>query len=652
MTFTKPIARVERIGTTLTKVTTVSANDTWSHDESASLFTIKLASAPSATNVIIVYYYLFYSTGVTRYTYEDPSDNTTTLRTWLPRIVSAPDISQSFGNTINGVLTQAPTHIDLINDNHEFENYLTINDSFANKAIDIWICLNSTSNVRRIYSGRTQSIRLNTNRVSIDASDPFALLNKPCHFGINPIGYLTVYGSDTVYQQDVGKPLHIFFGKTSYYKTTGRAISNGLSLSDLVDGLPCYPYNVSATISTTTNINWYMGAQISGGCQFQTYGTITRTTTNGSYRYIMFSSLQYVAVGHSITWTEAAVQYGAVVYYVGDFTYLGNAYNVVISSTDPFTTGSTMDTSQRAIAVGLKDYPSVGTVTVLKHGIDYQFNQGTAGGLSTAVSTMNISGLGIIVLLGTTTVNPGTHKMFYKFEHFTSDGSMTQAQVLKGLLQFAGLSTDTASFAAVDAALPDRVNFTIPNIDETEHKTYLKYVTDILASTYGYLSINSSGNVEYHLLAAPSSTDSRDESSILRGSFSTQINYQDIATSLKFQNPHLPSTATSIAEPSESSSKAKYLHGTQNSKSYRHCLELNGSNELTRQDQIFAVLSQRSVKYRWQTSTLDIDVALGDDIQLDHDGVLGGSGSGDVKVTGLTLSDKGISVEAQDLKDL
>ena len=520
----------------------------------------------------------------------------------------------------------------------------------------IWLCLDDVTNCRLIYTGVVQEVGFSGDTVTVDIQDPMSLLNKPAFFGLDSNyvsgGKLHHATSGQVYDGADGEPLHVCFGKSTPYTSKLRGVSNALKLVDLVDGLPAYCYDPSATISTSTNLHWNTGPLYGGNLTYQTYGTITRTTTNGSYRYVMFTSLAYVAAGHTLKWTEAAVVYYATVYYVGDFTYLANAYNIIIDS-QTMTTSSTMATDTYAVAVGLKNYPTSGTTTVLK-----QHQEFTVTSAGTAVSGSNPLGLlenAVFTFAGTISPDPSTHQMFYKFERqLYSSNYFSQATVLRDLLTSAGLTIDSATFAAADAALTDRVSFSIPNIDESSFQPFEKYVNDILSSTNGYLIINASGAVEYHLLAAPSSTDVRDSDVILKDSFGATIDYQDIVTELRFVNPHLPAGAsvTYSTLPKETSLKAQYLHGMVNTEEFQHCLELNGSGEVSTQDAIMALKSRRLAKYRWRTATKDVDVDLGDDVQIEQAGVLGGSGVVDAKVISSSTDGNSITVEATDLLGL
>src|SRR5690606_27510837 len=112
--WTFPIEKVQRNGVDLTEATsTPGTNDQWYWDGSS--LKVKLAAAPSSSNVIVVFYNLFYTSGQYRITTADPEDPQTDEIHWEPRLEEEPAVKQSVKDIISGTLSTAITSIRLIN---------------------------------------------------------------------------------------------------------------------------------------------------------------------------------------------------------------------------------------------------------------------------------------------------------------------------------------------------------------------------------------------------------------------------------------------------------------------------------------------------------------------------------------------------------
>jgi hypothetical protein len=252
---------------------------------------------------------------------------------------------------------------------------------------------------------------------------------------------------------------------------------------------------------------------------------------------------------------------------------------------------------------------------------------------------------------GLTTLDPGIHSVTYRVRPDTTNGS--HGKVVKMILENAGATVNAATVTAADAAFSSNVAFSIPQFDETDYSENIKYLQLIFSSALSYISLNNDFDFEYHLFQTPSSTTEITDVDIINDSFKVEIDYQDIIHQLIAYNPHW-SSAEAVANPSDSPSSteenltAKYLHGINRVKRFRHVLETITS----RLPDIIAVRSNRKASYLFDTKIINIDNILGDDLLIETGGILGGGSSKQLMILSLTKSPKETKIIASDLLDL
>ncbi len=192
MTFHYPIARIERNGTALTEdAAAPTVNDHWYHDESTGDLDIKLSGAPSGSNnIIVIFYYLLYTSTEDTVAHETPTDSATAMRQWEPRLLGEPSFNQSLSDVFFGVFTVQPSSLALNNADAAFQAYLTRYDSFYNKAVDCWIDVNGE--VAKVFSGVVVDLSV-SDTVSLTVHDAFEKLTQPAFMGddFDEVFYLT-----------------------------------------------------------------------------------------------------------------------------------------------------------------------------------------------------------------------------------------------------------------------------------------------------------------------------------------------------------------------------------------------------------------------------------------------------------------------------
>jgi hypothetical protein len=601
--------------------------------------------------VVVVYYHLYYTGSIFRSAPASPdiSENSTPgvgynpLREWQPRVQNYPSILQSFSDNFGGIFSLADTSISLINTDREFQQYLTPEDSFFNKKVDIWLCINGIENIQKVYVGNIVDISLTSNSVNINVTDVFGKLKQPAYFGdsLDECFYTKPISAPFIQPNAEGQPIPLSIAAYSRHKF----ILTDTEDYSLWDGLQSFCIDYVGTKSVTTNRTWRLCRTLSNLLD-QSFGTIQATVTQPSFRAIRLSSVTDIAVGETLTWVESSVTYYGRIVYVGSFTVSGTPYNVKIDNpTDPFTTSSTLVSNKRLgvmIKIGDQEEPIWPLI-----GRDYTLTtENTVGGQKK--HKIQFTNDFEAYHFGITILDPD----IYTVHFFVRNLAVGHGSYLNQLMTEAGITTDANSFDDADTALTAKAHLHIPYFDQQDYGTYLDYAQDLLNSTLGYLYLVDGENVTYGLLsAAPSSTDSRDSNLILDFSMNCKIGYQDIITQIVAFNPHHDTDiGTSAASVTEANNKARYLHDIANTDRFRHVLDSFSVNSLS--DKHMNLKSNRLVKYSFETASQDIDSELGSEVLLENNIVIGDSSSQSVKIVTLDKTAQKTAIEAVDLLGL
>lgn len=656
MTFPFPVAAVSRNGVFMQPVgATPVSTDRYYYDETTQTLQISLASAPNSTsNVVIVYYHLYYTGSIFRSAPASPdiTENSTPgvgynpLREWKPRVQNYPSILQSFSDNFGGIFSLADTSISLVNTDREFQQYLTPDDSFFNKKVDIWLCINGIENIQKVYVGNIIDLSLTSNSVNINVTDVFGKLKQPAYFGdsLDECYYTKTSSAPYVQPEADGIPIPMLVGDYSRHKFLQPFTED----YRFWEGTKSYCIDYDGNKSGSTNRVWRLCRTL-GSIATQSVGTIQATAVSGVYRVIRFSSVSGIAAGETLQWVESSVTYYGTVVFVGSFTVSGTPYNVkVLNNADPFTTSSTIVPSSRMGIVIKKSDQDEPTYPLL--GLDYTLTTETtsAGGVQRKhkITFVNNFESGYPTITGS--LDPDIYSVYF-FVYTTAVG---HGSYLNTLMTKAGITTDSNSFDDADVALTAKAHLQVPYFDQQDYGTYLDYAQDLLNSTLGYLYLVDGENVTYGLLsAAPSSTDSRDSNLILDFSMNCKIGYQDIITQIVAYNPHHDTDiGTSAASVTEANNKARYLHDIANTDRFRHVLDSFSVNSLS--DKHMNLKSNRLVKYSFETASQDIDSELGSEVLLENNIVIGDTSSQSVKIVTLDKTAQKTVIEAVDLLGL
>lgn len=699
MSFADPIFKVTRNGTELTKVSSnPSSNDEWYYD--GSTLKVQLASAPdSSTNVIVVSYYLFFSSGEAVKAYETPTDLSSAWRLWSPRLLDKPDIAQTFANVRQGLVTTPDVGIDLANTDGLIETHLTAEHTFYDKACRIWLCVNSIENIQLLFVGKVKEVSLSEGTASFTARSALSDLSIPGTLGQFDEAFLTQDASYVVAikKEDELKPVKFIFGSSRVKFKQDVGLNYTVELPSTATASGNVPFLDAPSIEEAHNINYTINATTSNNRRYMIgrakdfraldFGTVNYgfelaerddAATVSGYQYIWGSATRHnvcvmnltghnLQVGDSFTWSSTGLgggtRYGIVTTIELDSQSFGagDGDDVFFMSSDTFAApgSTTAHTNLATLTLNTNQAPALCYYDTrltppqrpLFYTQDYTYTIGTTtDGYKYMYVTLanNVEGRTYMDVSATDssnlTLDPNVVKIYYR----QGSTDTTHGEVVQALLESASdLPVNAASITAADAALTANCGFTIPQYDESSYSDIATYLGYVLQSTLGYVYINSSGEYVYQLVSAPSAGQAVNQTYSL--GLTVFVDYQDLVTAVSFANPNYDEViGVGKATVEVSSAKFEHLYGKRVLTNFRHVLtDISG-----RSTAIFNALANRRVYYEFVAPQSFLDKLPGDDLTLTSGLILGGLGSDNLKIISIQTNGDDVAVQAEDLEGL
>lgn len=614
-------------------------------------------------NSAVSFHYIYLTGEEAQLVGKNPATPGTDIVEWQPRIASYPTIKQSVKNMLSGVFSIENSSISILNTDNYLQNFLTPKHTFNNKAVDVWLCIDSVTNIQKIFEGKISKVSLNKEKAQINFYDSFSKLNYPAYFGdsLTEAFYQT---AATIFPPDQGLPIPYITGPSSrfgrIYTTPGTspnilswtqydtATMNRATCMDYAQALGYTTNRVYGTcrIGPDTRPVSYSGAVLTVSVVLQADGgpmTIITYTSTG---------LDACKYGDTIKLTEGAtVLYG----YVEADEFVSSTSRKIYIRHDtgaiPSWTTAVVATGYSSMSIAIKQVSNNLIFRPLQ-GRDYTVSETTTTGGNVFLKVNFINSWETIYPT-MDVFHPANHQVFYRIS--TNTTTMKSGAFLQDLCEKAGMTCNAATFAAVDAAILTAadVQMSIPHFGESDFDSYRKYAEDVLISLNAYLRLNNSLEVEYKTATLPAAGTVINDDDILKGSLDINIDYNDIVTRFITVNNDGNRTGTGYvahgpADPVNTffTNKARYLNGGE--KVVKREISANG----TFIPQVaYDIRSYRKVHYRFKTATKNMDTLLGDNLTLQGDFVLGGTDTVNVVVVSIDKSVDGVTIEATDLKE-
>lgn len=592
-----PISRITVDGVEFTKVSSSPASGEFSFDESSKLLTINLGAALTS-QVIVAFYYLFFTKDKARVTFETPTDDSTPNRVWLPRIGQDPDFNFNLRDVTEGFISFGTSAISFDNEDGFFEQYFGDNDSFSNKRITIWLALEDVENVKIVFRGLIRSATI-SRKVSINYFDEFSVLNKTFYGNgnfLNSSFNLTRFPSLHNPRQNL--PIFRLFAETSYYRVIDEGTASGLFKLSSQRLLEASCIEFSTTISTSTNRKW--GTVLSegdSGIQSDTVQTVDHSDAN--FSLLGVSSNRKYKIGDTLK--IGGTKYVRVLFY--------DSVNDEIKTTKDATINVSDVISRPALSIVITQ-DEVNYYPLFDR--DYTETYAVEPNDIVAINFVNNFEANLSMPKA---LNPDTDQV--RFRAWADTGKdLKHGSVVKEILETAGLTVNTASITAANAISTVNTNFYIPFVQESGFTTFANNLGKLLQSTFGYIALNNDLEFIYALFDTPTDDMTVTDREILLNSFNQNLDYNDIINEMIPENDH-DIFEVGFTNNSLTSDKASYLHESSVSKTYNHILA-----DTSRMSALFNYLSNRRGFYTFSTKTIP-DAIIGDDFEISRDRIIG-----------------------------
>jgi hypothetical protein len=677
ITFDYPVKSVSHGITELSRVSTVSGNDQFSYNETTKVLTLRVASLD---NEIIVEYYTFFCSDQGVNHYETPTDNTTTVREWQPRIANDIHIKNSVENIYQGIFSISQITVSISNNDSYMQQFFPDNlSSFSNKGCEVWFFIDTVDNIQKVYDGRIKSVSFSESTVNFTVYDAFSTLDDKCYMGaIASRCYAGLYQflflGDTQmrwYPPDLGKPIPYLFGAKSTNEFN-YVDASPCGYSYLINGWQAYDTSYIKGFAGTSfsvpsfkcNYRWDMFRSNGDTGQTLTYSAINgpnteATAKDGTRRYYNLSGHNFF-VGMSVKWTYLGTDYYGRVEYVhpsGTFTYGGNTFNVAIRDQGTIPGAAMATAFADAATAAMPNVRANGIVLTLFRGststyypltMGYHFNVNV-----TPLDDDPYNHIYTLVLVSDFNTKVGFHPdpdegdvFFYMFRK-TTGAAVGHSDAVQEILEASGMSIDVASFTQIQSDRDVDVEFSIPYYGETEYRASTEYLQEIVRAIPAYLALNSDNEVVYNIIESGTPSETNDDNEIIQGTLDVTHNYNDIYTEIKSSNQNIINATdlnetdpTSVA--TESDTSAERLHGFKNTLVLNHPLKAI-SDFLA---DILSLRSKPTTIYRFQTATKHLDALIGTDITIENEQVLGGDGTVNAKIISFDKSLENVTIEA------
>lgn len=500
-------------------------------------FALNGSSAPlSSLDCVSFEYYLFFTEFTGKRALSNMIDGDEVY--WSPRLPKDPKINFSQANNLMATLSISTSAIELKNQDLYFNSFFGEFDSFNNRELKVWRCINDVSNFQFELSCIVRGAGLNEQEASFQLEDSLAMLDSTCYFGFETYKTYSDLHDFTDYwirSQDLTRPIYRSIGKVSPYDTLYINTAQSLQVrranpSKMIPAV-CAFYD-SSTKTVNTNRAWSCGfGPANANAASAAIGSLAHYT-NGTYSASVITLSTHAASTFSVgdSFHNNGTQYGLIVGVSGNDVEVW-PYNASLA-TGTITRGRV--SSVVVVKDDIKYYP-----VFLR---DYLCQMGPHGDIQIFFANnfeANHSGLAVL--------DPDTCEVFTKFWNESSD--TRSSTIAKSILTEAEIPCSSTfmpnqiDYTWVD---PD-LSFCIPYVGGSDFPTCKDILDKVLKSSLSFVYFDNVGEMRYksfldtiktpgniHNQSGQDSSDSMMSSNTAGFSTSFDLYDQFVGTSFKF----------------------------------------------------------------------------------------------------------------------
>lgn len=663
------VNKVEADGLAVTKVSTTTPGfNEFSYI--ANVLYINLGGSLSGLT-IIAYYYLYFTDNVTTFAQIDPLTPSGEVRKWTPRLVSSPKLAITQKNVFFGVIEVSNDNLTFINTDNYFNKYFGPNDSWNNKEVVTWHCLDTIENIVPFYKGFVSSISLGKN-ISISVDNIFGQLNKT-------FDTVTLTANDQFFSYNpsyIGRTLPLIFQHISPFVYDISANPDVFRDSEIT-----FVYNYSFQIESLreainasyddTNETWFCHTARSAGVY---------TDTVLDFTFSGFANIYIIEVSDPD------------IYYIGDNIELddGGTNQVVYQVIEPpvAVAANEITVYQRHVVTGSSSFGNGDTITIPEVSFVYAYDptedgSGKSGGhllalcyrrdytfaatfvqgkLVTEITLQPNFESNFPVYSGYGGTLNNSYQIFYRARY--SKASLNHSSVIQEILEdFTNIEIDTSTFNT--AALTDiTADFMYPSFENGSITSFRELLEPFLLNVLGMLSISENFEVKYFLANAPSTGKEITEDKYLKGSFNQKIEYMDIISKLLVKNPDgyidlggfnggsgTYEVVSTKGLHEYNFDRASLLHEVSKQKTIRLMINLDDFESLIL-DKIESIYSERYFVTEFEIKVSNFDTEINDDLTLITDDLIGESGQTNITVIEINREREKVKLKGTDFLNI
>jgi len=526
------------------------SSKSFTYNSSTKRLDVTLADAPSSTNPVMVFWYLYITNSEAKYLDgDDPTGTISSVAEWLPRLSTPPVVSSKIGDIINSRISVTSSKISLNNSDRFYDDLFKrdgdgeINkNNIVNMETAVWFGFNNVYDL--VFFGIVTKFSFSDTSFNLVLKDNLRKLSVKTLFNMpdswnyarkqtrtlmdptmdnTPIPY--IFGTASVESgfDDNGN----YFIPTPKIDKLPRAIMIDIDsenpnstnrnkrflLGRTLEPLSSRGLTLSFTKGTTTDTVTISGSSGNATYRVINLGDNIYDVTAGCFLTVGFSGYTPSTPSNTITFIDYS---NGDIYFRSEFG--ANSFNVnSVKRSEPITVYSKHD----------ETLVPLNTLFVSSYS---EFPSPTSGGGYLHSMTFNSS-----VILDPKGV-------YYFALHSKTAPHYTKP--LKHLLKKAGYIN--ASFTSVETASYPPEYFTIPSLGQTDFGTYEEYVSNILGPKLNAVKQSLDDSLDIELLDIESTIDESNEPAIIHeiyendiidGSLIAKYDYQDVSSKLTLSNP-------------------------------------------------------------------------------------------------------------------